>query len=243
MPMRLRPEKPRSGYDVGAMSAQIAPELIERLIRTCPLGALQGGTRQNRDVTSDHYRENRREHQERGERRHHESADYSQPELGQHLAPPARRPAPLAPSPRSWRRPSSVSAAAGRWRRSSPAQRGGLPAIGLPWGLPCVSTGPRECPRATELQLVSAEPGEPPSQEWGPTREPPGLVGRSRTQVWSHRTQAWCHRAAGLVSPDPGVVSPYPGIVSPDPGLVAPDPGVVSPELGGGNGGSPPFPN
>jgi hypothetical protein len=33
------------------MSAQITPELIEQLIRTCPLGALQGGTLQKRDVT------------------------------------------------------------------------------------------------------------------------------------------------------------------------------------------------
>jgi hypothetical protein len=96
----LRPEKPRSGYDVGAMSAQIAPELIERLIRTCPLGALQGGTRQNRDVTSDHDRENRREHQDAGKRGHHELADYCQPERGLHLDPPRSKASAIGTIPK-----------------------------------------------------------------------------------------------------------------------------------------------
>ena len=71
-------------------------------------------------LAADHDREDRRQHEQGGKRRHHQPADHRQARAGPASGSLAPVPAPSAPCPRSSRRRSSRSAAAARPRRRWP---------------------------------------------------------------------------------------------------------------------------
>ena len=106
-----------------------------RLGRMRPVGsgrsALCGVVRVERGraglLPADHQREDRGEHQQGGERGHHQPADHRPAERGLHLAAASPAPAPSAPCRRSSRRPSSGSAAGVRWRPGWPPRSTACP--------------------------------------------------------------------------------------------------------------------